>query len=219
MGVFVNLTGLENLPKTGPVTVVANHPGGADILATIIALGEVREDISILANKLICVDQVKDLVIPIDLLAKVKVDPRHIDEAYEQGKVIVFYAAGKNSRYNEDGLLRDLRWRTSFMEYAQKYKTPINVLKIEGRNSPMFYRVSRFRARHESLKNVPLENIFQLREILKGKGTVEMLLSKPVSFPEDFEDRNLSERQIKRNKTDALYDFLYRMDPDNLEFK
>jgi hypothetical protein len=219
IGVTVNITGLQNLPKTGPVTIVSNHPGGADILATIVALGRMREDISILANKLICLDQVKHLVIPIDLLAKEKVNPELVHEAYRQGRVVVFYAAGKNSRYDEAGNLKDRRWRTSFMEYARQYQTPVNVLKIEGTNSPLFYKVSRFREKYERLKNVPLENMFQLRELITAKGEVKMFLSKPVSFPPDFESNELSERQKKRKKTDALYDFVYEMDANNLEFK
>lgn len=219
VGIFVNIKGIENLPETGPVTVVANHPGGADILGTILALGSARKDISILANKLICLEQIKDLVIPIDLLAKVKVNPEQVHEAYRAGKVVVFFAAGKNSRYTEEGSLRDRRWRTTFMEYAKQYNTPINVLSIKGENSPLFYKVSRFRAKYESLKNVPLENMFQLRELLMATGTVEMFLSKPISFPDNFSDNNLSERQIKRKKTDALYDFVYSMNENNLEFK
>ncbi|MCB0650455.1 MAG: hypothetical protein KDC85_04200 [Saprospiraceae bacterium] len=218
-GIQVNLIGGENLPKTGPVTIVANHPGGADILATIVGLGKIRHDLAILANKLICIEPVKDLVVPIDMMGSQKVDPALVHEAYRQGKVVVFYAAGKNSRYNDEGLLRDRRWRTTFMEYAKQYNTPINVLRIGGKNSSLFYKVSEFRAKHKSLKNVPLENMFQLREILLSKGIVDMYLSKSVSFPPEIEGKERTAKQIIRNQTDALYDFIYTMDENNLAFK
>lgn len=218
-GIYANIAGIENLPKSGPVTIVANHPGGADVLGTIIGLGEVRSDLGVLANKLICVDQIKDLVIPIDMMAKVKVDQQLIREAYRQNKVVVFFAAGKNSRYNGEGLLRDRRWRTSFLDFANEFNTPIHVMKIEGANTSLFYKVSNFRAKYKKLKNVPLENMFQLRELLNGKGTVQMFLSKAVSFPPSLKPENLSEIQFKRKKADILHDFVYRMDENNLEFK
>lgn len=219
MGIKVHLTGAENLPKSGPVTIVANHPGGADILGTIVALGEVRPDLAILANKLICIEPVEEIVIPIDMMSNQKVDADQIHEAYRKGKVIVFYAAGKNSRYNKDGILKDRRWRTTFMEYARQYNTPINVLKIEGKNSPLFYKVSNIRQRYKFLKNIPLENMFQLREILLSKGNLNLFLSKSVSFPDDPENENRSPKQIIRKQTDMLYDFLYTMDENNLELK
>ncbi len=218
-GIFAKITGIENLPKTGPVTIVANHPGGADVLGVIIGLGEVRPDLGVLANKLICVDQIKDLVIPIDMMAKVKVDPELVRKAYQEKKVVVFFAAGKNSRYNGEGLLRDRRWRTSFLDFAAEFNTPIHVMKIEGANSPLFYKVSKIRAKYKSLKNVPLENMFQLRELLNGKGTVQMFLSKAVSFPSTLRSESLSEIQFKRRKADLLHDFVYQMDENNLEFK
>lgn len=218
-GIKVHLTGEENLPKRGPVTIVANHPGGADILATIVGLGKMRHDLAILANKLICIEPVRDIVIPIDMMASQKVDSALVHEAYRQGKVVVFYASGKNSRYNDKGLLRDRRWRTTFMEYAKQYNTPINVLRIGGKNSSLFYKVSEFRARYKSLKNVPLENMFQLREILLSKGIVELHLSKSVSFPPEMEGTHRTAKQIIRNQTDALYDFIYTMDENNLTFK
>ncbi len=219
LGIKVNLIGQENLPKTGPITIVANHPGGADVLATIVAIGEVRQDMAILANKLICIEPVEDIVIPINMMSNQKVDAALIHEAYRQGKVIVFYAAGKNSRYNEDGALRDRRWRTTFLEYAKQYNSSIVVMKIGGKNSPLFYKVSKFRARYKSLKNVPLENMFQLREMILAKGNINVFLSKTVSFPPDTEYQNQTAKQINRKQTDLLYDFLYSIDENNLELK
>jgi len=136
----------------------------------------------ILANRLVCIDPVKDMVIPVDTMSKKKVDINEIDQAYKDGKVVIFYAAGKNSRYNEKGELRDRRWRTTFLEMAKKYNTPIHVMKIEGGNSPLFYKVSKFRERNKWLKNVPLENMFQLREIMEAKGILKFFISNPVFF-------------------------------------
>jgi putative hemolysin len=215
-GLEIELVGKEFLPKTGAVTIVANHPGGADVLATVIALGRERADTVILANQLICIEPVKTMVIPVDMMSKQKVDMTEVHQAYKDGKVIVFYAAGKNSRFNEAGLLRDRRWRTTFLELANQYNTPINVLKIEGANSPLFYKVSKFRESKAWLKNVPLENFFQLREIMEAKGLLKMYLSKSIHFDDPAKTET---KPGLRAKADRLYNFIYTMNDDNLEFE
>lgn len=215
-GLEIELVGKENLSKTGGVTIVANHPGGADVLATAVALGRERKDFAILANKLICFYLVEGIIIPVDTMKRKKVDISDIDKAYQEGKIVVFYAAGKNSRYNEEGLLRDRRWRTTFLDFARKYNTPIHVMKIEGANSPLFYKVSNFREKRSWLKNVPLENFFQIREILTASGLLKMYLSKPIRFknPDHKETK-----QEKRSIADKLYNFLYTMNSDKLDFE
>ena len=82
IGFQVELIGKENLPKTGAVTVVANHPGGADVLATVTAMGRERADTVILANQLICIEPIKTMVIPVDTMSKQKVDMTEVHQAY-----------------------------------------------------------------------------------------------------------------------------------------
>lgn len=214
-GLEMDLIGKENLDKTGAVTIVANHPGGADVMATAVALGRERKDFAILANKLICFYLVEEIVISVDTMSKKKVDISEVDQAYQDGKVVVFYAAGKNSRYNEEGLLRDRRWRTTFLDFARKYDTPIHTLKIEGSNSSLFYKVSNFRKRNTWLRNVPLENFFQIREILTANGLLKMYLSKPIRFKNPKKQET---KQEKRTIADRLYNFLYVMNGNKLDF-
>ena len=212
--------GQENIPKTGSVTIIANHPGGADVLATINAIGEVRPDFVILANELICVEPVVDIVLPVNLLSRSsKIDLAEVHKAYADGKAVVYFAAGKNSRYNENGELRDRKWRTTFLDFALKYKTPLVVLNIGGSNNQLFYRVAKIRENNKRLKYVPLENFFQLRELIIPKSeTIPLLFSEPISqaYIEERID-NLDTRE-KRSFADDLYDFLYRMTEDNLLF-
>lgn len=214
-GLEIDLIGKENLSKTGGITIVANHPGGADVLATAVALGRERKDFAILANKLVCFYLVEDIVIPVDTMGKKKVDVNDIDKAYQDGKIVVFYAAGKNSRFNDKGELRDRRWRTTFLDYARKYNTPVHVMKIEGSNSPLFYKVSNFREKRAWLRNVPLENFFQIREILTAKGLLKMYVSKPLFFKKPNHQET---KQEKRAIADRLYNFLYTMNSDKLDF-
>lgn len=217
LGIHVNPFGQEGLSPKGPITIVANHPGGADVIATIAAIAERRKDLVVLANSLICIDPVKDIVIPVNMFAKQrdqKVNMDLVHEAYQQGKVVVFFAAGKNSRYNEQGQLRDRRWRTTFLTLAQQYNSPIHSLKIKDKNSGMFYRVSRLRERVKALANVPLENMFQLREFLQPKADLRVLISKPIHLTQPLQGT-----KEMREYADRMRHFLYHdMDEEHLEF-
>lgn len=216
IGIEYELYNGENLPAEGPVTMVANHPGGADVLATIATIWDFRTDFKILANELICVEPVVDLVIPVNVMKKKdKVNLEEIHKAYKKDNIVVFFAAGKNSRYNDQGLLRDRRWRTSFLDYAYQYKTPIVILNIDAGNTPLFYKVSKIRENSSSLKKIPLENMFQLREIFKQKGRkVNLITSDPIPF--DIWSQHYVKGDIKKNRllADKLYDFNYSMTSD-----
>lgn len=221
LGHKLEVKGVENLPASGAVTLVSNHPGGADVVATISAIGRVRPDHVILANELICVEPVVGIVLPVDTMAKNnKVNMDQVHQAYRDGKVVVFYAAGKNSRYNENGQLRDRKWRPTFIDFAVQYNTPITVLKIGGSNASIFYKVSRFREKRPRFKKIPLENIFQLRELVRPKKEpIPLLFSEPIE-PEFIKHRLSSgEQKDKRDFASDLYEFLYEMEETNLKFK
>ena len=210
--IVTEFTGGEHLPKTGAATIVINHPGGADILSMVVSLGKIRPDLMILVNELICLPVIEEIAIPIKMLGNKKVDEKLIHKAYEEGKLVVFFAGGKNSRYNKKGELRDRRWRTTFLDFAHKYDTPINIMRIVGKNSALFYKVSDIRAKYSFLKNIPLENMFQLRELTRP-ATMKLFLSTSFRFKKNGESR-----QERRKKADILYNFLYTMDENNLEF-
>lgn len=217
LNIHVKPIGEESLSPKGPVTIVANHPGGADVMATILAIATQRKDMAILANSLICIEAVENIVIPVNMFAKQrdqKVNMDAVHQAYQAGKVVVFFAAGKNSRYNDQGQLRDRRWRTTFLTLAQQYQSPIHIFKIEDKNSGMFYRVSRLRESVKALANVPLENMFQLREFLQPKANLRVLISKPIQ-PQHALDGNKEMRDL----ADRMRNFLYNdMDEEHLEF-
>ena len=95
---------------------------------------------------------------------------------------------------------------------AEKYNTPINIMRIEGKNSPLFYKVADIRAKYSFLKNIPLENMFQLRELTRPT-TMKLFLSTAFHYTNEADTK-----QERRKKADVLYSFLYTMDKDNLTF-
>lgn len=221
IGIKYELHNGELLPRKGRATLVANHPGGADVVAGIATLWNYRKDFKILANELICVEPVIDLVIPVNVMKKDnKVNFNAIDEAYENENMIIFYAAGMNSRYDEKGELKDRRWRTSFLDYAYKYKTPIVVMNIDTKNTPLFYKVANFRAKRPSLKKVPLENMFQLREIFKQKGRkIDYTVGEAISFEVWSKSYKPGDVKMNRILADSLYDFAYSLEKSSKDLK
>lgn len=217
LGIEYALHNANEIPSNGPVTIVANHPGGADVVGTIAALWDYRHDFKILANELICVEPVVDLVIPVNVMKKEnKVDENLIRKAYNNEEMVVFFAAGKNSRYNEKGELKDRRWRSSFLDFANEFKTPILLLHIDTKNTPLFYKVSNFRESKASLKNIPLENIFQLREIFKQKGRkINYVLSELITYETWSTHYIKDDTKTNRILADKLYDRVYSMDKNN----
>ena len=65
---------------------------------------------------------------------------------------------------------------------------------------------------------MPLENIFQLRELLKSKGRLEMKFSEPISPKDIMDELGDSDIKTKRLFADKLHAFLYQMDEDHLSF-
>lgn len=207
--------GVEHIPSTGPVTIVANHPGGADVLSVIGSMWHQRQDFKILANSLVCVRPVEPVVIPVEVMKKKdKIDKNLIHQTYQENKVIVFFAAGKNSRYDENNELKDRRWRTTFIDFAYQYKTPIQVLHIETKNKPLFYRISKIKEKFAFLKKVPLENMFQLREFHNIKEPIKLVYSKPIEF-EEYKDLYVpGDLKMNRLLTDKLYTYCYTLKTD-----
>ena len=213
LNITTEVYGLHHMVKDGPVTIACNHPGGGDIMAVVEAIDRIRKDIMVPANEIVCVRSIEEISVPVRMMGKNKIDKNVLHQSYKEGRVVLFFAGGKNSRYNEEGLLRDRKWRTTFLDFAQQYNTPIQLFRIDGKNSPLFYKVAAIRKKYSFLKNIPLENLFQLRELTRSTH-MKLYLSNPFYY----NTKNETEEQ-KREKADILYNFLYEMSETNLEFK
>jgi putative hemolysin len=135
----------ERIPEQGRVVIAANHPmGGIDALVLLALVGSVRRDVKILANDmLMSLDGLADLVIPIRLLGG-KPSPenlRLIQQSLQREEALIVFPAGEVSRFTLRGV-RDAQWRASFVRIAEQAAAPILPVRIEGRNSALFYGVS-----------------------------------------------------------------------------
>jgi putative hemolysin len=173
----------ENVPKTGGVIVAANHPlGGLDGMALIKAVGEIRPDVRFFVN-----DVLKNLTNYGDVFTginKVGVTSaaslRIMESIFMSGDAILFFPAGLVSR-KQNGLIRDLEWKKSFVTQAIDHQRDIVPVFIEGVNSKFFYRFANFRKRIGIKANI--EMLFLPDEMFKQKGhTVKIHFGKPFDY-------------------------------------
>lgn len=142
---LVSSRDLENIPPTGRVVVVANHPLGAlDALSLIQMISRVRSDIRVVANDLLsALEPLGDLLLPVDNLGggSSRKGIKQVYAALEREELVIIFPAGEVSRLRPNGV-RDVRWKGGFLQFASRTDAPLLPIFIDARNSPLFYAVS-----------------------------------------------------------------------------
>lgn len=138
---------LLNIPSEGGLIVVANHiTGASDAFSLVELIANHRENrkVRLLVNSMLSgVTQASDIIIPVDNItgAITKKSLESVYSALENGEVVVVFPAGIVSRLSWRGI-KDTAWRPSFLKIARKASVPILPVRIEGRNSALFYLLS-----------------------------------------------------------------------------
>lgn len=193
----VSWEGLENIPETGGVIIAANHPlGGLDGLALVHAVSQRRKDCRFIVNDILTnLKNFGDVFIGVNKVGASAAETlRAIDALYESGKAVALFPAGLVSR-KQNGAIKDLVWKKSFVTKAIQHNNPIVPAFIGGRNSNFFYNFAMWRRRLGIKAN--LEMFFLVDEMKKQKGHhIRIRFGKPVS-PDFF--------QIKPRRTHYQY--------------
>lgn len=141
----VNDSERENIPASGRVLIVANHPiGSLDGLALLKLVHDVRSDVRIVANDLLsAIAPLRDLLLPVRNMTGTsrKGHIERIVQALAREQAIIIFPAGEVSRLGPRGI-RDRRWQRGFLKIAEQAKAPILPIHIAGRNSARFYLAS-----------------------------------------------------------------------------
>lgn len=138
---------LQNIPATGKLLVIANHiTGASDAFSLVQLIANARENkkVRLLVNGMLMgVIQASEIIIPVDNItgAISKKSLLAINEALENGEVVVIFPAGIVNRLSLEGL-KDTQWKSSFLKIAKRTQTPILPVKIQSRNSVLFYLFS-----------------------------------------------------------------------------
>ncbi len=141
----VSSSDLQNIPTSGKVVIIANHPlGGLDALCLLRLISQVRKDVKIVANDFLAgFEALHSLLIPIDnyKLRQSKNDIKKIYEALNNEEAIIIFPAGEVSRATAKGI-KDPAWNKGFLNFAQNTNSPILPIFLDAKNSKTFYTIS-----------------------------------------------------------------------------
>jgi putative hemolysin len=189
-----------NIPATGRVLIVANHPLGAlDGLALLKLVGEIRRDVRIVANDLLSsFEPLSPLLLPVDNLGKAtrKQDIARITQALQDDQAVIVFPAGEVSRAGLTGI-RDGKWNSGFLHFARKANAPILPVFVGGKNSSLFYSISAL--------NRSLSTLLLAREMFnKHSVTIAVRIGEPIAFSQ-IDALPLSTREKARILKKHLY--------------
>jgi len=136
---------LLNIPPTGRVVIIANHPLGAlDALALLKLISMVRSDVKIVANDFLAgVEALDSLFIKVDNF-KSKQNKANIQKVYNclnNEEAVILFPAGEVSRVTPKGV-RDDKWKKGFLKFAARSHSPILPILVDAKNSKTFYTLS-----------------------------------------------------------------------------
>ncbi len=138
---------LEQLPSTGPLVVVANHPFGCAEGVTLMSLVQgVRRDIKTFANKLLrCFPELSPNFLELELYSQkaaqsnakaLRLSLAHL----KKGGCLIIFPAGQVSHFHWASLqIQDIAWGSVVGMLVQRSQATVCPVFIQGRNSFLFY--------------------------------------------------------------------------------
>ena len=186
---------LENIPSTGRVVIIANHPlGGIDAFALIKLISRVRKDIKVVANEFLSsVEPLSPLLIDVNNFKnrQTKDSINKIYEALNNEEAVIIFPAGEVSRATPTGV-KDGQWHKGFLKFAKRSASPILPVYIGGKNSKTFYSVSAL--------NKKLSTLLLAHELFSQKGkSIDIIVGEVI--PKEF----IYPKSLEKDKLVSLY--------------
>jgi len=219
VGLVFNSRGLEKLgakveslhselvPKTGSIVIVSNHPlGGLDGMALIKAVGDIRPDVHFLVNDVLKnIKNYGEIYVAVNKLGATSAKYlRVIEEVFRTESALLLFPAGLVSR-KQDGVVRDLVWKKTFVTQAIDHKRMIQPTFIEGENSKFFYNFAMWRKRLGIKANI--EMLFLPDEMFKArKETIK------IHFSKSFDSSLLDGSKTHKQWSALIYQYIYSQD-------
>lgn len=152
LGIMVDQTRLNAIPKDGPLVIVSNHPFGViDGLVAGHLISQVRRDFKILTHSLLCrAPEAKPFLLPVDF-AETKealatnLETRKAARAHlEAGGCLVIFPAGGVSTTPTPFArqAQDVEWKSFVTRMVHQGRADVVPMFFEGQNSRPFQIVS-----------------------------------------------------------------------------
>ena len=194
----VEIVGLENLPDKNDgklYTFVSNHPlGGQDgvCLGSIIGQHYDGKFRYLVNDLLLNLPGLKPVSIGINKTGRQSRDfPRMVEAGFQSDCHMLMFPAGLNSRKQEDGTIRDLPWKKTFISKSVEYHRDVVPIHFGGRNSERFYRIARFSDKHLPFN---LAMLFLVDEMYKNVGKhFRIAIGKPIPWQTFDHSRSATE--------------------------
>jgi len=189
----VDAADLGRIPASGRLLIVANHPSGAlDALALLDAVGRVRRDVRIVANDLLgALEPLSGLLLPVRILGG-RPTPQSlsaIDDALRADQCVIVFPAGEVARLGLRGVT-DGRWRRGFLRFARTADAPVLPVRIEARNSALFYGASALFK--------PVGTALLAREMFARRAhRIALRIGHPLALPPEGDPQQLL-REVRR---------------------
>ena len=188
LGIRTHVQGQENIPKSGFVFIVANHPTGiADGIAVFDGLSPIRPDLCFMANRdaIRVADGLADMIIPVDwrkayrTTAKTRETVQGLNNSVREQRAVVIFPSGRLAHMTMNGL-KERPWLATTVTLARRYRAPILPLRITSRNSWLYYALA-------MLSN-ELRDITVFNELLNKRGAHVGLTFGPPIDPAELPD-------------------------------
>ena len=183
LNVKIDITEEQNLPENGRCIFVANHPFGfLDGLALYTIVGEKYGDLRMISNdSLSYIDNLAPIMANVKVFGKSS--KKYIEELnniYNSDLPITNFPAGLVSRV-KDKKIKDYKWQKSFIKKAIETKRDVVPIRIDGRNSLLFYSI--FISRNIFKINTNAELALLPSEMFwKRNKTIKVRIGKPISY-------------------------------------
>jgi putative hemolysin len=197
--VKVEVRGLERLPRTGRVVVVANHPTGiADGIAVYDALKAARPDMVFYANSDAhrVAPRLSDVLIPVEWVEakrtreRTRLTLQMTREALEAERALMIFPAGRLARRAPDGVLVDKPWAASALSIARKYEAPVVPVHVAGPWATLFHLFDRVSGE--------LRDITLFHELLNKRGQrFSLTVGHPIA-PDQLGDTEAVKAYVER---------------------
>jgi len=191
MDLDIEVSGLENIPESGPVFLVGNHPTGlADGFALWSAAAPRRPDLAFLANRdaIRAVPGLADLMIPVQWrhsersTATTRQTLMGVARMVKAGRAVAIFPSGRIAYLSPRGLT-ERPWEHTVVRLARKFRVPVVPFRLHGRNSALFYGLSQI--------STELRDVTLFREMLNKRGhAVPIAFGAPIP-PEAFDRGDL----------------------------